>query len=81
MPNRPQPPYDLALATQGGGCSGAADLGGSIITGTDGNPLAVLARQMQIPMHVISDNTPLYLDGGREADAEDDQRVGTAMCS
>jgi hypothetical protein len=31
---------------QAGGCSAVADLGGSIITGIDGNPLAVLAAQV-----------------------------------
>lgn len=30
-----------------------ADLGGSILTGIDGNPLAVLARQLKIPLHEI----------------------------
>ena len=28
-------------------------MGGSILTGIDGNPLAVLARQLNIPMHEI----------------------------
>ena len=39
---------------QGGGLSGAADLGGSIVTGISDNPLAVLARQLNLPMHRIS---------------------------
>lgn len=34
--------------------SAVADLGGSIITGIEGNPLAVLARQLGIPMHNIN---------------------------
>lgn len=31
---------------------GVADMGGSIITGCDGNPLAVLATQMGLHMQV-----------------------------
>ena len=36
-----------------GALEAVADLGGSILTGIDGNPLAVLARQLQIPLHEI----------------------------
>lgn len=36
-----------------GGHEAVADLGGSILTGIDGNPLAVLAKQLRIPMHEI----------------------------
>ncbi len=54
-----------------------ADLGGSIITGIDGNPLAVLAAQRNIPMHDINTaGVPLYLEDGREADTRIDGRVG-----
>ncbi|KAG1663128.1 hypothetical protein FOA52_000650 [Chlamydomonas sp. UWO 241] len=61
---------------EGGGYSGAADLGGSIITGTDGNPLAVLARQLKIPMHSILTKCPLYLEGGgEEPDKEQDEQA------
>jgi len=35
------------------GIEAVADMGGSILTGIDGNPLAVLARQLHIPMHEI----------------------------
>ena len=50
---------------EAGGIAAAADLGGSIITGIDGNPLAVLAKQMGIPMHSIDSRCPLYLEGGQ----------------
>ncbi|CAL0303794.1 unnamed protein product [Lupinus luteus] len=40
------------------------DLGGSIITGIDANPLAVLARQLSIPLHRIRDKCPLYKPNG-----------------
>ena len=38
---------------QAGGLEAVADMGGSILTGIDGNPLAVLAKQLHIPMHDI----------------------------
>lgn len=61
---------------QSGNVSAVADLGGSILTGIDGNPLAVLAKQLQIPLHVIDEaDVPLYQVGGREANAALDQEV------
>lgn len=38
----------LLLGVQGGGACAVADTGGSIITGIDGNPLAVLVKQMRL---------------------------------
>ncbi|KAJ0546025.1 hypothetical protein HanIR_Chr08g0356291 [Helianthus annuus] len=38
----------------------AADLGGSVLTGTHGNPLGILARQLSYPLHKIRDKCPLY---------------------
>lgn len=35
------------------GASGVGELGGSVLTGVDGNPLAVIARQLGEPMHTI----------------------------
>lgn len=56
--------------------SAAADLGGSILTGIDGNPLAVLAKQLHIPLHVIDEaDVPLYHDNGQEANTALDQEV------
>lgn len=41
------------------------DMGGSVITGIDGNPLAVVARQLQLPLHDIDGtSTALYGVGG-----------------
>lgn len=52
------------------------DLGGSIITGIDGNPLAVIARQLGVPMHAInSEAVPLYTSGGAEANKRLDSQV------
>jgi len=55
--------------------AGMADLGGAIITGVDGNPLAVLARQLQLPLHDIREKCPMYLDNGEEAPQDLDDQV------
>ncbi|BDA49228.1 Lysine-specific histone demethylase 1 homolog 1 [Coccomyxa sp. Obi] len=58
------------------GHSAVADLGGSIITGIDGNPLAVLAAQLNIPLHDINTaGVPLYLEDGTEADTRIDAKA------
>ena len=63
---------------QGGGLAAVADLGGSILTGIDGNPLAVLARPLRIPLHHInSEGVPLYCADGREANRRLDQQART----
>ena len=57
-----------ALWLQGQDHEAAADLGGAVITGVNGNPLAVLARQLGIPMHRIEadqKDCPLYQSNGR----------------
>jgi hypothetical protein len=65
---------------QAEGHRAVADLGGSIITGIDGNPLAVLAAQLNIPLHDINTaGVPLYLEDGREADTRIDSRVSPAI--
>ncbi|PNW80465.1 hypothetical protein CHLRE_07g318651v5 [Chlamydomonas reinhardtii] len=60
---------------EAGGLAGVAELGGSIVTGCDGNPLAVLALQGGIPAHRIADATPLYWDDGRPVDEDFDRAV------
>lgn len=53
-----------------------ADLGGSIITGIDGNPLAVLAKQLNIALHNINtDDVPLYLRDGSQICRDVDMQV------
>ncbi len=53
-----------------------ADLGGSILTGIDGNPLAVVCKQMKLPLHEIkSADVPIYLSSGKVADPDLDARV------
>lgn len=65
---------------QSGNVSAVADLGGSILTGIDGNPLAVVAKQLHIPLHVIDEaDVPLYQADGREANAALDQEASSAL--
>ncbi|KAK9814743.1 hypothetical protein WJX72_010741 [[Myrmecia] bisecta] len=60
---------------EGQGLHAVADMGGSVITGIDGNPLAILAKQLQIPLHLINtQQVPLHVEDGSEANkAIDDQ--------
>ncbi|KAL5730079.1 Lysine-specific histone demethylase 1 2 [Ranunculus cassubicifolius] len=53
----------------------AVDLGGSILTGIDANPLGVLARQLSIPLHKIRETCPLYKPDGTIVDGEIDSKV------
>lgn len=57
----------------------AADLGGTVLTGTLGNPLAILARQLGISLHKIRDKCPLYRTDGSPADPKLDMNVETAF--
>lgn len=60
---------------QAQGHEAVADLGGAVITGVNGNPVAVLARQLGIPLHRIDAeqaDCPLYKnDGGIVAKSMD----------
>ncbi|CAL9087636.1 unnamed protein product [Musa acuminata var. zebrina] len=56
-----------------------ADLGGSVLTGINGNPLGVLARQLGFPLHKIRDLCPLYLPDGRPVDRVIDARLEAAF--
>ncbi|CAH9144655.1 unnamed protein product [Cuscuta epithymum] len=53
----------------------AVDLGGSVITGIDANPLGVLARQLSIPLHKVRDKCPLYQPDGAPVDKNVDSKV------
>ncbi|KAL5213050.1 hypothetical protein ABZP36_023897 [Zizania latifolia] len=57
----------------------AADLGGSVLTGINGNPLGVIARQLGFPLHKVRDKCPLYLPDGRPVDPDMDGRVEAAF--
>lgn len=65
------------LSGPGGVSPVVADLGGSILTGIDGNPLAVVAKQLSLPLVHIRDPTPLYMPDGAEAGTRIDNLVET----
>ncbi|KAF5455688.1 hypothetical protein F2P56_025238 [Juglans regia] len=60
---------------QSEGVEAAADLGGSVLTGINGNPLGVLARQLGLPLHKVRDICPLYLPDGEAVNPETDSKV------
>ncbi|KAF6140303.1 hypothetical protein GIB67_000351 [Kingdonia uniflora] len=60
---------------EGGFTTAEADLGGSVLTGTLGNPLAILARQLSYPMHKVRDKCPLYSPEGNIVDPDMDSKV------
>ncbi|KAK4799592.1 hypothetical protein SAY86_024957 [Trapa natans] len=59
--------------------SGAADLGGSVLTGTLGNPLGIVARQLGYFLHKVRDKCPLYNVDGKPVDPDMDMKVETAF--
>ncbi|PON34568.1 Histone lysine-specific demethylase [Trema orientale] len=66
---------------EGGGnrVSAAAELGGSVLTGTLGNPLGIVARQLGSTLHKVRDKCPLYCLDGKPVDADMDMKVETAF--
>ncbi|KAM7467235.1 hypothetical protein LguiB_014797 [Lonicera macranthoides] len=57
----------------------SADLGGSMLTGTLGNPLGILARQLSYALHKVRDKCPLYIVDGKPGDPGMDLKVETAF--
>jgi hypothetical protein len=51
----------------------AVDMGASIITGADGNPITTLVRQLDEPFHAIVNDCPMYDQDGRECDRTVDE--------
>ncbi|XP_071685797.1 protein FLOWERINGUS D [Rutidosis leptorrhynchoides] len=64
---------------EGGNRVAAADLGGSVLTGTHGNPLGILARQLSYPLHKIRDKCPIYGLDGQPVNAEVDAKIEVAF--
>ncbi|XP_019194432.1 PREDICTED: protein FLOWERING LOCUS D [Ipomoea nil] len=60
---------------EGGNRTASADLGGSVLTGTLGNPLGILARQLSYTLHKVRDKCPLYRPDGKPVDPDLDQKV------
>lgn len=64
---------------EGGSRSAAADLGGSVLTGTLGNPLGILARQLGASLFKVRDKCPLYRMDGKPVDPDMDMKVEGAF--
>ncbi|KAJ4834640.1 hypothetical protein Tsubulata_020208 [Turnera subulata] len=75
--------YTKKMEGGGGGnkASASADLGGSVLTGTLGNPLGILARQLGLgnSLHKVRDKCPLYRVDGQPVDLDVDMKVETAF--
>ncbi|KAK6136166.1 hypothetical protein DH2020_030100 [Rehmannia glutinosa] len=63
----------------GGNRMAAVDLGGSVLTGTLGNPLGILARQLSFTLHKVRDKCPLYGVDGTPVDPDLDRRVESSF--
>ncbi|XVF83077.1 hypothetical protein PTKIN_Ptkin16aG0103600 [Pterospermum kingtungense] len=59
--------------------SAAADLGGSVLTGTLGNPLGIVAKQLGASLFKVRDKCPLYRTDGSLVDPDIDMKVETAF--
>ncbi|OIW07786.1 hypothetical protein TanjilG_03573 [Lupinus angustifolius] len=57
----------------------AADLGGSVLTGTLGNPLGIVARQLGEMLYKVRDRCPLYSLDGKPVDPDMDMKVESAF--
>ncbi|KAG0457410.1 hypothetical protein HPP92_022567 [Vanilla planifolia] len=57
----------------------AADLGGSVLTGTLGNPLGIIAKQLGSSLHKVRDKCPLYRPDGIPVDPQLDMKVENAF--
>lgn len=54
---------------------GSVDLGGSIITGLEGNPITVLVKQLGLKLHPLGTACPLYHGDGTPVDSELDTKM------
>ncbi|XP_010539016.1 PREDICTED: lysine-specific histone demethylase 1 homolog 1 [Tarenaya hassleriana] len=73
--NRPGGRVKSRKMKGGDGIAAMADVGGSVLTGINGNPLGVLARQLGLPLHKVRDICPLYLPNGDPVDAGIDSKI------
>ncbi|PIA37210.1 hypothetical protein AQUCO_03000062v1 [Aquilegia coerulea] len=64
---------------EGANKTAAADLGGSVLTGTLGNPLGIMARQLSYQLHKVRDKCPLYRPDGSSVDPDVDLKVEAAF--
>ncbi|CAH8283563.1 unnamed protein product [Eruca vesicaria subsp. sativa] len=64
---------------EGNRVEAAADLGGSVLTGTLGNPLGIIARQLGCSLYKVRDKCPLYRVDGKPVDPDLDMKVEGAF--
>ncbi|CAA7059974.1 unnamed protein product [Microthlaspi erraticum] len=64
---------------EGNRVGAAADLGGSVLTGTLGNPLGIIARQLGSSLYKVRDKCPLYKVDGKPVDQDLDMKVEAAF--
>ncbi|TQD70848.1 hypothetical protein C1H46_043614 [Malus baccata] len=57
----------------------AADLGGSVLTGTLGNPLGIVAHQLGYVLHKVRDKCLPYSFDGKPVDPDMDMKVEAAF--
>lgn len=64
---------------EGGNRVASDDLGGSVLTGTLGNPLGILARQLHSTLHKVRDKCPLFRPDGLPVDPSTDAKVESSF--
>ncbi|KAI0513784.1 hypothetical protein KFK09_009814 [Dendrobium nobile] len=64
---------------EGGSKFAAADLGGSVLTGTLGNPLGIIGKQLGSSLHKVRDKCPLYRPDGKPVNPDVDIKVENAF--
>nr|CAD1844742.1 unnamed protein product [Ananas comosus var. bracteatus] len=64
---------------EGANKSAAADLGGSVLTGTHGNPLGIIGKQLGLSLYKVRDKCPLYRPDGNPVDPDMDGKVENAF--
>ncbi|XP_020596403.1 lysine-specific histone demethylase 1 homolog 3 isoform X1 [Phalaenopsis equestris] len=64
---------------EGGNKFAAADLGGSVLTGTLGNPLGIICKQLGSSLHKVRDKCPLYRPDGKPVNPDVDIKVENAF--
>ncbi|KAK8936253.1 hypothetical protein KSP39_PZI013013 [Platanthera zijinensis] len=57
----------------------AADLGGSVLTSTLGNPLGIIGKQLGSSFHKVRDKCPLYRPDGKPVDPDVDIKLENAF--
>lgn len=57
------------------GFQGCVDLGGSIITGLEGNPITTIVKQLGVKLHPLGATCPIFDHEGKPVDADIDSKV------